>query len=531
MITMWAKLKKKENLLLLLPALFAFIIALIPTLSYKWPLSWDIIYHVQYAQVYAHYGFTLTNPLLNAPLGQKIGYPPLFHFLILILGYLFNLDYLQLSRFLQPFLFLFIVLSVSYIARKLYGTLAGMCSGFMVLSSYLVHRLILPLPENLALIFLPLAVYLYYQSIHDDNWKYGLIAGITFLVVVLTHHAAALCLFLIVTSYSLVEFMRNHKLRVLKSYGLFLSSLMVLIGVVILFLWIFLPDMFYNLFQSGITAVTGLSTSVEYNKPAGILTYLGALGPMVLFFAFMGSFFSFKNLKNRDILIFTWIVSMFLLSISYLCGINVISYRVLVYMLLPLAILAGWGLCQVYSHLRDFQNFSSPRFRGTFLVCMLMLCLFFSILTVENPRIAVFKANNEFGGLQIAPPSPEEEELVYWFQENGDKNKSLVIANQFTGMLIVTTTGVPMHYGFEFFSTKNATKSDFTQEGIGYVIYDKRLVIPDQNPEIRVIKVAGEFYPLFYFNKDIKSNIAFIMPDSAHIVYENDYFIVCQIET
>lgn len=66
--------------LILIPAIAALIIALIPTLKYQWPLGWDIIYHVQYAQVYAHYGFTLINPLLNAPVGQKIGYPPLFHF-------------------------------------------------------------------------------------------------------------------------------------------------------------------------------------------------------------------------------------------------------------------------------------------------------------------------------------------------------------------------------------------------------------------------------------------------------------------
>ena len=80
-------LKTHQNkLLLIIPAISMFLITLVTTLNHSWPMSWDVIYHVLYAKVYSQYGFVLVNPLLNYPVGQKIGYPPLFHFLIASLG-------------------------------------------------------------------------------------------------------------------------------------------------------------------------------------------------------------------------------------------------------------------------------------------------------------------------------------------------------------------------------------------------------------------------------------------------------------
>ncbi|MGZ7070749.1 MAG: hypothetical protein ACXVHN_08015, partial [Methanobacterium sp.] len=86
----------------IIPAITIFLIALIPTLKYQWPLSYDIIYHIQFAKVYSQYGLTLINPLMNAPTGEKIAYPPLFHFLLVALVNIFKIDYFQVARSLQP---------------------------------------------------------------------------------------------------------------------------------------------------------------------------------------------------------------------------------------------------------------------------------------------------------------------------------------------------------------------------------------------------------------------------------------------
>ncbi len=519
-----------KKLVWVIPAITAFLIALIPTIKYQWPLGWDIIYHIQYAKVYALYGFTLTDPLLNAPVGQKIGYPPLFHFLVASLGTLLKADFFQIARLLQPFFAMFIVLSVSYVARKFYGCVAGISAGFLVLSSYLVARIVLPLPENLALIFLPLVVYFYYLSAEKKRPKYALISGIIFIIVILAHQGATLSLFLTVTSLSVVELIFYRDLRTFKNYVGFLLPIISLIVagvVVILFLS---PDIITGILNQGINAVIGLSTSLYANRPSGILTYLGSMGFLVLIFAAIGGIMAIKKRDRKALYILTWIIAMFLLSKAYWFGINVISYRVLIYILIPLSILGGFGLSQFYERIKRYKNFSSPKFSAAFLIIIFALCIFQGVSTVENPKIAVFKVKNQFDSVQIAPPSSSEVDLANWFQKNGDRNKSFVISNQFSGMFLTTETDMPMHYGFELYSLKNTNKSAFQEQNIGYIIYDKKLFFSDQNNELQLITVDSEFYPLYYFNKNIKTNLNEIIPDYAQVVYENDEFIVCQIE-
>ena len=226
----YTSIYNKRNLILL-PAIAAFIIALIPSLKYQWPLGWDIIYHIHYAQVYAHNGFTLATPLLNAPVGQKIGYPPLFHFLIATIGTGLGIDFFQVARFLQSILAASIVLSVSYVSYKFYGSLAGLGAGFLMLSNMLVERMILALPENLALVFLPLAVYFYYRSFKDNHLKIAIIGGILFLLVMATHQAATLCLILVIISITLMELIVYRNLKALGNFISFFIIPLVL-GIV-----------------------------------------------------------------------------------------------------------------------------------------------------------------------------------------------------------------------------------------------------------------------------------------------------------
>ncbi|OPY26598.1 MAG: Oligosaccharyl transferase STT3 subunit [Methanobacterium sp. PtaU1.Bin242] len=516
------------KLIWIIPALTAFIIALIPTLKYQWPLSWDIIYHIQYAMIYTKYGFTLTDPLLNAPFGQKIGYPPLFHFLIASLGLLTKVDLFQVARALQPFLAMLIVLSVTYVARKLYGTVAGISTGFLILSSFLLSRIILPIPENLALIFLPLSVYFYYRSLKDNKLKYAFISGLIFISILLTHQAAALSLFMVITSFTMVELIYYRDAPVFINYGAFLLLLgsLMIIGIIALLLW--WPDIIYNVLNQGISAATGLMTSISSNRPLSILGYLGYLGYLVLIFALAGTVAAFKKRQKEDLLIITWIIIMFLLSNAYWFGINVISYRVLIYLLIPLSIIGGFGVSQIYQKLKDYKRFSSHKFRITFLLSVFILATFSGILTVENPKIATFEVKNQYGTIQIAPPSPSEVDLARWFNEKGDKSKSILTNNLFTGTFLATTTGMPLHYGFEDFN-KNIPESAFKQGGIGYIVLDKRLTLHFTNETLFLQKSDSEFYPLVYSSKDISSNITEILPSFIKVVYENQDYIICKI--
>ena len=530
-----------KKLIWIIPAVSAFLIALIPTLIYQWPLSWDIIVHIQYAMVYAKHGLVLTDPLLNAPFGQKIGYPPLFHFLLVFLGLITKIDYFQIARALQPFLAMFIVLSISYVARKLYGTLAGVSTGFLILSSVLIGRILLPIPENLALIFLPLSVYFYYRSIQDKLSKYALLSGILFLIVVFTHQAATLILFSIITLITLVNLVIYREIQDLKNYGyfLFLPLLLIVAGIIGLLIW--KPDILNTIFNQGITTATGLMTSAS-NRPLNLKGYLD-IGYLVLIFAAIGIIFSlqnrdrpvvenqfrnyFKKPERKNIFIITWIILMFILSIAYWFGVNVISYRLLVYLLLPLSIMGGFGLSEIYRRLKDSDKPSMNKLAAILVIAVFIVSIASAVLTVENPGFNTFEVQNQYGKLEIAPPTASMVDLANWFDKNGDKNKSILTNNLFTGTYLATATGMPIHYGFEDFN-KNISSSAFKDANIGYLVLDKRLSLNSTNP-LHLIIVKSEFYPLVYFSKPVKNSLRELLPDFIKVVYENQDYIVCKI--
>ncbi len=516
-----------SKILLLIPAAVMFFIALIPTLKFQWPLSWDIIYHVQYAKIYANYGFVLNNPLIYPP--QKIGYPPLFHFLLAFLATVLKIDYFQIAKFLQPIFAASIVLSISYVAKEFYGKIAGISAGFLIISSYLIHRIILPIPENFALIFLPLSIYFYYRSIKEGALKYAFIAGLIFIITISIHLAAPLCLFLTITAFTLLELVWNRNINILKNYGAFFAILIILLIAATIGLALLKPELFQSLIQQGLTTVMGYSTSLGYNKSMSTLGYFGSLGAMVLLFAVVGAVFVFKKMQKKHIFIFTWILTMFLLSKAYWFGINVISYRVLIYLLIPLSIFGGFGLSQVYYKLKDHRTFSSKKFRSLFLISIFILCTFFGVLTVENPKIARFGAQTEFGYVQIAPPSSSEVDVAEWFNKNGDRNRSIITNNMYSGMFISSKSLMPLHYGFTYLNNQTP-HSFFDSQKIGYIVFDKNLTFHSQDKSIKKKLVNSEFFQLYFYSNNISQNIPLLIPDYAKVVYENDEFIVCKVE-
>ncbi|ADZ08648.1 hypothetical protein Metbo_0396 [Methanobacterium lacus] len=516
-----------NKLQIIIPAIAIFLITLIPTLTHKWPLSWDVIYHVLYAEVYTKYGFVLVNPLLGSPVGLKIAYPPLFHFLIAFLGTVSHQEYMLIARVLQPFLAFFVVLSVSYVGKKFYGNLAGISAGFLMISSYIIYRIMLPVPENLALIFLPLAVYFYYSSVKNRKLKYAFIAGILMLIVAATHQAALLCLFIVISSMTIVDILFYRELSIFKNYGAFISSMLILAVAVVIALALFKPELFQNILDQGISATLGYSTSINYTIQLSPLKYLQYFGVLVTGFALVGTYFAVKLRRRKDIYIFTWIVSLLLLSNAYLIGINVLAPRLLIYIVIPLSILGGFGVKNIYNRLKTTERFSSEKFRSMFLLVVFSLAVVFGIMTAANPTMGTFSAKTEFGSVQIAPPSESEVELADWFKVNGNKNQSILIQNIYTGIFIAEQTGMPINFGFEYLNS-STPRSFFDIGNVGYIVYDKRLVLPNENASLNESKVTTELYPLFYFNQKYYNDLNLTQPSYFKVVYENENFIVCQ---
>ena len=519
----------QKKLFLILPAISIFLVTLIPTLTHNWPLSWDVIYHVLYAKVYSQNGFVLVNPLLNSPIGQKIGYPPLFHFLIAALGKVLNIDYMEIARALQPILAFSVVLSVTYVATRFYGTIAGISAGFLMVSSTIIYRIMLPVPENLALIFLPIAVYLYYASIKEKTVKYAFISGILLVLIAATHQAALLCLILIITTFTVVELVVYKNKGVLKNYGAFLLSLFVILIIALLAIIIFKPALILNLINQGITATLGFGTSLNYYQPLSLLKYLRNFGLLLIVFSVIGAIIAVKMRRKKDVYIFAWIIIMFLLSEAYWIGINVISARVLIYIVIPLSILGGFGVSQIYYRLKDYNRFSSKRFRSAFLICVFLLSTLFGVLNASNPNMGSYFAKTIFGSVQIAPPTSSETDLSNWFKINGDKNKSISISNLYTGVFIAVEAGMPINYGFANINNETP-KTYFATNGIGYIVYDKRLTLPPDYNTLNRYQANSEMFPLYYYNKILYQNIDKLKPKITQVVYENNDFIVCKIE-
>lgn len=517
-----------DKLIWIIPAVMVFLIALIPTLKFQWPLDWDIFYHIQYAKVYSHYGFTLINPYLNAPVGEKIAYPPLFHFLIAALGDIFKIDYFQVARFLQPVLAFCMVLSVSYVGKEFYGKIAGISAGFLVISSYLVFRIMVPYPENLALIVLPVAVYLYFLSIKENILKYALISGFLLIIVTLSHQAAILCLILVIGAFTLLELLAYRNVKVFKNLGAFFLFPAVSVALGLIFLTIWKPDLLFTILNQGLSAATGYSTQLNYSQSLSLYKYVLYFGPLVLISALAGVIFAVKKRYKKNYFIITWIIVLFLLSNANWFGINVLSSRVLIYILIPLAILGGFGISELYHHLKKYRKFSSPRIRSAFLIMIFIISSVSGVITA-NGTVFTFQAKTNMGNIQISPPSSSEIDLANWFNENGDRNKSIIISNLYTGNIIAAVSGVPVHYGFEYFN-KDTPLSMYKNEKIAYIVFDKRLSFPSPNGTLYIQPESSEFYTLYFISGDIKENINVLVPPYANVVYENRDFIICKVD-
>ena len=504
-----------KNLLWVIPALVAFFIALIPTLTHPWPFTVDIFYHIHIAEVYSHYGLTLTDPLIDPNMGHKINYPPLFSMVIAALGTLLKISYVQVARLLQPVLAFSVVLSVSYVSKKFYGEIAGISAGFLIMSSYLFSRLVSPLPETMALIFVPLVVYFYYKSVLDKKYKYALLSSSLFLLVILTHQATTLILFLVITSIVLVLGILRRKIRFFTSYFMFLTVPVIVAVLTVVAIWFVSPGFIQQILTYGLTVVTGYMTTLPNNGPISNLKYVAYLG-ILLIFAIAGGVVALKMRRNEDILILVWILVVFLISKSYWFGVNVLSIRLLVHLLIPFSILGGLGLSYLYKDFKK-QEFSSVKVRSGFLIAVFVVASLFAVTTVTDPNFGVIpKYTNtiDFKTPQVAPPTESDADLADWFNKNGDKKSVVISNNYFTTQFLSATTMQPTGS----FGTSESSmwllsnKSKVNKLGIGYFVYDKRLI----NSKNTKIFDTGSY--IF--------NVPELIFNNAELVYENkDYKI------
>ena len=431
----------------------------------------------------------------------------------------------KLLRLLQPVLAFFAVLSVSYVAKKFYGNIAGTSAGFLILSSYLFSRLVSPLPETMAIIFVPLVVYLYYKSVISKKYVYALISSILFLMVILTHQATTLLLFLIITSITLVVGIIKRNRSFIPSYAIFLS--IPIIATLLLYIAALL--MAPNYANSILTVITTYTPSLPHSEPISIFKYMVYLG-IVLIFVIIGSVVALKRRETKDLFIIVWIIVIFFMSNSYWFGVNVYTMRLLIHLLIPLSILGGLGLSYLYLDYKKLE-YPSKKVRTIFLITIFLITTLFAVSTVKDSNFEVIPNHNSqpYGTSdmiipQIAPPTSSDMELATWFDINGDKKSVIVSNNYATNQFIVALTGQPVA---DVVSSEHVLEwgfgaSELTDKNVGYFIFDKRLKF-FLYPNKKIISKGG----FIFYNSNF--NITTLIPPNAKLLYENSYYMVFKI--
>lgn len=178
-----------------------------------------------------------------------------------------------------------------------------------------------------------------------------------------------------------------------------------------------------------------------------------------------------------------------------------------------------------------YDRFSSKNFRTAFLLSIFALATFNGFLTMENPLLSSFDIDNQYGTFQIAPPTSAEADLANWFNNNGNKSRAIMSNDLFPMTFLITQTNMSLTSDLSFENFNNTTlESYFEENNIGYIVLDKRLSFNATNGTLYKVKKDAEFYRIFYYSQDIHSHINQIFPDYIKVVYENDYFIVGEIQ-
>ncbi len=374
-----------------------------------------------------------------------------------------------------------------------------------------------------------LSLYFYYLSFKNQDYKPAILGGFLLLLVAFTHEAASFLLLVTATVITFILLIFRPKLNILVNYGAFLSIGIISLIFLGVSIFVFRPELITSILHSGFTQTTGLlvTLSPNENRPLNILAYPYYLGIILSIFSLVGLIWALKVRRMKDVYVILWFLVLVITSFAYIIGINVISYRLLIYIAIPLAILAGLGVSKTYNLIKNRQQDFRWNFSLIFIIVLFSLSTALGYITVTSPHIAIFGDETKYGTFTISPPTPAGQEVIDWFQQNGDKSKVLVSSNEFFAMYILAITGQPISYQESALVGESSIKS-MKNANIGYLLYDKNLTFSGEGDKEANGQYANFSYDLglLFFNQDPHN----LIPSYAHIVYENDQYIICEVK-
>lgn len=519
----------KKSYYLTVPLILSLILVLIVTLSNKYPLSWDIYTHMNYALAYMHDGITSVDYLLNAPQGKTIGYPPFFHFILIIASYISGSALVDSARVLQIVLSFANVLTVCYVAKKISNEKVGFFAGLLLLSSFMFTRFLLPIPETLAMIFFTLTIYCYYEASTEQDYRYSLLAAILSVLTLLTHFSSFVYLMLLLFVLMIVQTVLLRKIHGIEYY-LYIIIPIFFMGILMLLVLFVLSPSHIGQILTGIYSIVSNPFDLLMGQVAmGLERYVRCVGIFSLIFAIIGLVFSFK--KKEFLFVSLWALIAFVITNLHWFGIPVYTYRLLIYLMVPMVILGGYGASNLLEKIESHNKKSAL----IFVIVIIILSFGSGLININDSSVNIYSATTEQSTYQIAPPTSDEQEVINWFENETVGNKSILTNNLFFGTVLSSIDEIPLHYGFDIYTNKTLTKSSLDslqKEQIGYIIYDKELTFNNtsDNQILGVKYVNGTYYPSYYFTQEItEDNFNNIKLSSTEKVFENERFIICKV--
>lgn len=481
----YQKILTHENLLLVILPIIAFIIALVPTLKFQQPLSWDIYYHVHLAKLYTEQCFTLWDPLTYAPFGRPIFYPPLFHYILATLSQILKIDLFLVSRFLQPVFSFSFVYSFIYVTKKLYNLRVGLISGGFLFFTAAFHRALIPIPETLALIFFPLSIYFFFIVVEGKSLKYAIISGIIAGLMFLTHTLTALMMLGVVLVFTFCLKLRNDNVK--------FKSLWVFLGVTFLCTSLWWGSLIFQngyVFNNPIAVILGLKGYIiilikSWGVPAVVFTFLWVIIMVKKGMKQKSIRKLIQECSRNELLLITWVSFILLITSVYLIGIPILIDRIFNFAVFPMVILATLGL-EYIRFINSEKSIYSNIYR--------ILIVFLILGGVSQGFLYAHSVEPLVNNSQL--------DVAQWFAENGDKKRVVMSLSEGIDPVIVSVSRQPVstggyHPGMvkvlnrELYYSGNYSREDLIRDNIGYFVENSHTVHPN-------------YFKLVYQNKDYK---------------------------
>ena len=324
----------------------------------------------------------------------------------------------------------------------------------------------------------------------------------------------------------------KHELSTIKSYLLTVISIAIVGSIGIILLKFINQEIFTELMKGMLSIINNPFSLFMGQKAMGLERYLKCVGILPLAFGVLGLIFSLKNKNHR--LIALWALIAFVITNLHWIGVPVYTFRLLIYFVIPAVIVGGYSV----SCLVEIFNGKYKKMGYIFLLALILTSFLVGYTNLDDSSVVTSSAETNQSTFQIAPPTSEEMEVIDFFKSENITNSSVLTNNLYFGTILSSSAEIPLHYSFDIYarpSSHKASLSYLNDEKIGYIVYDKSLVLnnsttADGIPQIEFIE--GDYYPVYYYDEAITDdNFYQIQLSGTQIVFENNRFIVCKVNS